>query len=125
MKGYAVSFVKLADEEANLSSHYAFERLAIRRYYVYEDSAGAQRCGNFQADKAGANHHHTCCRSCPGDDCFAISERAEVMELRISRAFDWQADRVGSGGQQESAKFQGLATLQHDPPTFRVNPCNS
>ena len=61
MKGYAVSFVKLADEEANLSSHYAFERLAPRCYYIYEDSAVAQRCRNFQADKAGANNDYTFC----------------------------------------------------------------
>jgi hypothetical protein len=61
MKGYAVSFVKSADKEANLSSHDAFEWLAPRRYYIYEDSAGAQRCGNFQADKAGTNNHHTFC----------------------------------------------------------------
>ena len=40
MKGYAVRFVKLANEEANLSSHYAFERLVIRCYYVYKDSTG-------------------------------------------------------------------------------------
>jgi hypothetical protein len=61
MKGYAVSFVKFADEEANLSSHYAFERLALGRYYIYKDSAGAQRCGNFQTDKAGANNRYTFC----------------------------------------------------------------
>jgi hypothetical protein len=30
MKSYAVSFVKLADEEANISSHDAFERLTVR-----------------------------------------------------------------------------------------------
>jgi hypothetical protein len=59
MKGYAVSFVKPADEEANLSSHYAFERLPLTSYYIYEDSAGAQRCRNFQTDKAGADNHHT------------------------------------------------------------------
>ena len=56
-----MSFVKLADEEANLRSHYAFERLVPRCHYIYEDSAGAQRCRNFQADKAGANHHHMSC----------------------------------------------------------------
>ena len=61
MKGYAVSFVKLADEEANLRSHYAFERLALRCYYIHEDSAGAQRCRNFQADKAGTNNCYTFC----------------------------------------------------------------
>jgi hypothetical protein len=61
MKGYAVSLMKLADEEANLSSHYAFERLALRCYYIYNDSAGAQRCRNFQTDKAGANNYSTFC----------------------------------------------------------------
>src|SRR6266849_5324429 len=117
MKGYAVTFVNLADKEANLSSHYALERLAVRRYYIYKNSAGAQRCGNFQADKTGDNNHHTFCRSCLGNDRLAISERAEIMELRISRAFNRQTDRVGSGGQQKSAKFEGLGTLKHDPPS--------
>jgi len=27
-------------------------------------------------------------------------------------------DRVGSGGQQESAKFEDFATLKHDPASF-------
>jgi hypothetical protein len=115
-----VTFVKLADKEANLSSHYALERLAVRRYYMYKNSAGAQRCGNFQADKTGPNNHHTFCRGCLGNDRLAVSERAEIMELRISRAFNRQTDRVGSGRQQKSAKFEGLATLKHDPPSFRV-----
>src|SRR5258708_30262490 len=120
MKGYAVSLVKFADEEANLGSHYAFERLARWRHYIYENSAGAQRCGNFQADKAGANNHHTFCRSCLGNDCLAVSERAEIMELRISRAFNRQTDWVGSGGQQESAKFEWLAILKQYPPAFCI-----
>ena len=47
MEGDAVRFVKLADKEPNLSSHNAFERLALRRDDINEDSAGAQRCGNF------------------------------------------------------------------------------
>ena len=42
------------------------------------------------------------------------------MELRLSRAFNRQTDRVGSGGQQESAKFERLAILKHDPPSFRI-----
>ena len=82
-----MSFVKLANEDANLSSHYAFERLPIRCYYIYKDSTGAQRCSNFQADKAGANNQDTFCRSCPGNDRLTVSERAQIMELRISRAF--------------------------------------
>ena len=61
MKSYAVSFVKLADEEANISSHDAFERLTVRCYYIYRDSAGTQRCGNFQANKAGTNNDYTFC----------------------------------------------------------------
>jgi hypothetical protein len=31
VKGYAVTLVKLADKEANLSSHYVLERLVVRR----------------------------------------------------------------------------------------------
>ena len=61
MEGHTVSLMKSADEEANLGPHYAFERLAIWRYYVDEKSAGAQRCGNFQADKAGTNDRYTFC----------------------------------------------------------------
>src|SRR6266851_10199561 len=120
VKGYAVTFVKLADKEANLSSHYALERLAVRRYYIYKNSAGAQRCGNFQANKAGTNNHHTFCRTCLGNDCLAVSERAEIMELRISRAFNRQTDRVGSGSQEESAKFERLAIRKHYPPSFCI-----
>src|SRR6266849_1806257 len=78
VKGYAVTFVKLADKEANLSSHYALERLAVRRYYIYNNSAGAQRCGNFQTDEAGANNYYTFCRSRLGNDGLAVSERAEI-----------------------------------------------
>src|SRR4029077_12025524 len=112
VKGHAVTLVKLADKEANFSSHYALERLAVRRYYIHKNSAGAQRCRNFQANKAGTNNHHTFCRTCLRNDCLAVSERAEIVELRISRAFNWQTDRVGSGGQKESAKFEALATLK-------------
>src|SRR5260370_31288157 len=96
VKGYAVTFVKLADKEANLSSHYALERLAVGCYYIYKNSAGAKRCGNFQANKAGANNHHTFCRTCLGNDGLAVSERTEIMELRINPAFTRQMYRDGS-----------------------------
>src|SRR4029077_462029 len=120
MKGNAVSFVKLADELANISSHYAFERLTARRDYIYKDSAGAQRRGNFQANKAGTNDYHTLCRTSLGNDRFAVSESTEILELRIGRSFDGQMDGVGSGGQQEGAKFKRLAILKDDPPPFRI-----
>ena len=42
VKGHTVSFVKLADEPANLSSHNPFERLALGGYHIYEDPAGAE-----------------------------------------------------------------------------------
>src|SRR5438309_9735674 len=120
MKGNAVSFVKLADELANISSHYAFERLTVRRYYVYRDSSRAQRRGNFQANKAGTNDYHTFCRTSFGNDRLAVSESTEIVELRIGRSFDSQMDGVGSGGQQESPKFESLAILKDDPPPFRI-----
>src|ERR1700730_9912064 len=47
------------------------------------------------------------------------------MELRISRAFNRQTDWVGSGGQQESAKFERLAILKHYPPSFCIKRRNS
>ena len=120
MKSYAVSFVKLADEEANISSHDAFERLTVRCYYIYRDSAGAQRRGNFQPNKAGTNDYHTFCRTRLGNDRLAVSERTEVVELRIGRSFDSQMDGVDSGGQQESPEFERLAILEDDPRPFRI-----
>jgi hypothetical protein len=120
MESYAVSLVKLADEEANISTHDAFERLPVRRYYIYRDSSGAQRRGNFQGNKAGTNDYHTFCGTSLGNDRLAVIESTEIVELRIGRSFDLQMDGVGSGGQQESPKFERLAILKDDPPPFRI-----
>ena len=48
------------------------------------------------------------------------------LHLRLRRqtqmvtALTRQMDRVVSGGQQESAKLEDLATLKHYPPCFRI-----
>src|SRR5690348_5813203 len=99
MKGDAMGFVKLANENANLSSHYALERLPIRSHYIYINSAGAQRCRNLQPDKAGADNHHTFCRRRLGNDRLTVSERAQIMKLNVIRAFYRQPQRVGPSGQ--------------------------
>src|SRR3954447_13912647 len=99
MKGDAVRFVKLANEDANLSSHYTLERLPVRSDYIYMNSTGAQRCGNLQPDKTGANNHDAFCRCRPGNDRLTVSERAQIMKLRVSSAFYRQPDRIGPGGQ--------------------------
>jgi hypothetical protein len=98
MKGDAVPFVKLANEDANLSSHYALERLPIGSDYIYMNSTGAQRCGNLQTDKTGANNQDAFCRSRPGNDRLTVSERAQIMKLSVGRAFYRQSDRIGSRG---------------------------
>ena len=54
-----MTFVKLADKEAYLGSHYTFERQALRSDNIYENPAGAERGGNFQADKASADNYHS------------------------------------------------------------------
>jgi hypothetical protein len=42
------------------------------------------------------------------------------MDLSLSRAFNLQMDRVGSGGQQQSAKFERPAILKRYAPVFCI-----
>jgi hypothetical protein len=121
MKGNAMGFVEVVDEKANLSSHHSFEGVALRRYDIDGNSTGAQRCGNFQPDKAGANNYYTFCRCHPRDDCLAISELAEIVNLRVSGALDWQMDWLSTGCEQKSPKFECFAVFKQDLLSPRIN----
>src|SRR5262245_47056981 len=125
MKGHTMTFVKFTDEVANLRPHDAFERLALRRHYVYGDSPGAQRRRNFQSDKAGAHHYYTFCGCRPGNDRLAVAECTEIVDLRIGRAFNRQMDWLRSGCQQESAKFKCLSIFEHYLPPLCIQGRNS
>src|SRR5215469_9051324 len=100
-----MGLVKFADEESNLRSHDFFEWLPSRGNDVYRNSSCTQRSGNFQTDKAGAYDQHSSRGSCFGNDSLAVSKGAEIMDLGLGRAGNWQMDRVGSGGEQKRAKF--------------------
>src|SRR5215469_5477457 len=100
-----MGLVKFTDEESNLRSHDGFEWLPSRGNDVYGNSSCAQRSGNFQTDKAGADDQYVSRRSCFGNDSLAVLEGAEIMNLGLGGARNWQMDRVGTGGEQKRAKF--------------------
>jgi hypothetical protein len=97
MERHSMGFVEFTDKEANLSSHYTFEGLAFWRNDIYGDSPGAQGCGNFQADKAGAYNGYPFRGRRFGDDRLAVGEGAKIVNLRLRSTFDRQVDRIGAG----------------------------
>src|SRR5262245_12326338 len=120
MKANTVRLVKAADETSDLRPHNAFERLALGRDDMNVDLARAQRCGNFETDEARTDDDRTLRRRSLGDDCPAVRERAEIVDLRRGCARDFQAHRIGAGSDQQSPELVRLAVLELDASLANV-----
>jgi hypothetical protein len=88
VEDHAVGLVKPADEPPDLQPEHASERLLLWCDDVHADAAGAQGCGDFEADKAGADDDHLPCRPGPGDERPAVRESPKVEELGVGRTRD-------------------------------------
>ena len=112
MEHDAVRLVQLANEAADFRAHYAFQRNAFRPDDVHLEPARAQRCRDFEADEARADDQRPLRRRRSGDDGAAVGKRAQVVDLRIRRARDFEADGIGAGRDQQRAELVLFAVLQ-------------
>src|SRR5438046_8387634 len=62
-----------------------------------------QRAGHFQADKDRPNHHRTLCIFRSLDDAAAVSQRAEITNMRQIGSRTFEPNRLGSRCEQERA----------------------
>src|SRR5215469_12367446 len=97
MEGHAMSCMELANKTADLRPQHMFKWLASRCDNVHSNPAGAQGCGHLQTNKARADDGYTFCGGRLGNNRLAVSEGAQIMNLRVRRAFDCQTNWIGAG----------------------------
>jgi hypothetical protein len=69
-------------------------------YDVHVDAARAQRRRDLEADEARTDDRDALCGRGFCDQCPAVREGAQVVDLRIGRAGNRQVHRVGAGREQ-------------------------
>ena len=117
----ALLLVHLADEASDLRPHHALQRLALGRDDMDRQPAGAERGRHFQADEAGAYHHHRLRASGPRDNRLAVGKRPQVVDRRAGCPGNVQPHRLRPGGDQQRLVAVGLARLYADHLLLRID----
>src|SRR5579863_6683838 len=120
----AVLLVQLADEVAELRAEHTFHRPHLRRRHVDLDIARAQGSRSLEPNEAGTDDQRPPRAFGAFDDCPAIGERAQRMDVRQIGAGDRKPHRLGAGRQQQTVVSKTRATGETDLALFHVDAGN-
>src|SRR5690606_40471722 len=80
-----------------------------------------QRGGDLEADEARADDHGAPRSGQAIDDRAAVSQRAQHVNIRLIRAGNVEAYRLGAGREQEAIVRQATAVAQRDRARPRID----
>ena len=106
MEDDAVLFVQFADEVAEFTAEDAFHRPPLGGHDMDLQLAGAQGRGGLEPDEARAHHDGVPRLLCVRDDRACVAERAQHVDMRLARAGNVEANRLGAGREHELVEGQ-------------------
>src|SRR5687768_5390340 len=101
MKRHAVLFMEFADEIADIGSEDLRHRACLSADDRHFDIPRSKGCRHLEPDEARADHYGPPRRQSLADKSAAVGESAQVMDVREIPTRQFEADRLGAGGQQE------------------------
>src|SRR5690348_3415810 len=117
----ALALVQTADKFTEFLAQDALEW----NFFLPDDNhiqpAIAQRCGDFQADEAGADYDRPFYVRGASDNGFAVGQSSQLEDVRQINAFDRERAGLSAGGQQERAVFENAAASQGGRSTGGVD----
>ncbi len=121
MEVNAVLLVDLANEAAELTPHNALHWNGLGRDNVHLEVPRAQRGRDFKPDEACADYHSALRRLRLLDDGTAVSERAQIVDVRQLAAGHIEPNRLGAGRHEQRVVGLATAVLELDLATCRID----
>src|SRR5207244_2022025 len=101
MKRDALRFVQRLNEFAEVVAHDALERKLLWCDYVNAESAGSQRGGDLESNKARPNHDRSFRVLRGGDDRSTVGQRTQIVNVRLVVARDVEMNWLSASGEEQ------------------------